>query len=66
MTVLHDPAWEDPDADAYLSFTAWFRLSDVPAGVARGKYVIADIVPQYILGLDERWIGESIDLLEAP
>lgn len=63
VTILHDPAWDDPDADAYLSFTAWFRSRDVPAEVVQGEHVIADIEPTYILGLDERWIGKSIDLL---
>ena len=51
----------DSEAEDMLSYTAWFRPTDVAESLARGHFVSAAFRAENILIAGRRWIGEDLE-----
>ncbi len=63
ITILVDELDIDPDAEDLFSFTFWCEASPVSESIMRHDVVHVEIAPMEILGNENRWVAESIEIV---
>ena len=63
VTILVDELDIDPDAEDLFSYTFWCQVSPVSESISRYDVVHVEIAPMEILGNENRWIAESVEIV---
>ena len=61
ITILVDDFLNDPDAVDKMSYTAWCPSGEVPRGLAKRAFAIAEISPREFPTIGRRWLVERIE-----
>ena len=64
ITILVDEMDIDPDAEDLLSYTFWTAATPVSESIARHDIAHVEILPVKILGGENRWVAESIEIVQ--